>query len=102
MKTYVYLFHVEQTLTDDTAAGNTAWGTWFASLGDKLVDSGSPFNAASEAQIRGGVVSMTSDDSAGYTIVKAGSLEEAVEMAKTSPFSNVEHCWVGVHETSPM
>ena len=101
MKNYVYIFHVEQTLPD-TGEANAAWGEWFASLGDKLVDSGSPFNAAAEAQIRNGKVVMAADDSAGYTVVKAENLEEAIEMAKGAPFANAEHCWVGVHETSPM
>ena len=101
MKNYVYLFYV-QTAFEDTAEGNAAWMAWFESLGDKVVDGGKPFNPKAEARIKDGVVDMDADAVAGYTIVKAESLEAAVEMAKTCPLATAPDCWVKVYETMPM
>jgi hypothetical protein len=101
MQNYVIIFHVGQTI-EDTAEMNAAWGQWFGSMGDKVVDAGNPFDPANEASIKGGTVTMKADTVAGYTIVKAASLNEAIEMAKGCPFANVEGAWVNVHGTLPM
>jgi hypothetical protein len=63
-----------------------AWGKWFASIGDKIVDSGSPLGAGREVTKNGtkelplGVNSIT-----GYTIINAESIDEAEQIAKTCP-----------------
>jgi hypothetical protein len=64
-----------------------AWGKWFASIADKMVDSGSPLGAGREVTKNGtkelpvGLESIT-----GYTIINAESLDQAEEIAKTCPF----------------
>jgi hypothetical protein len=63
-----------------------AWGRWFASIADKIVDSGSPLGQGREVTKNGtkelprGLDSIT-----GYTIIKAESLDEAEQIAKTCP-----------------
>lgn len=63
-----------------------AWGNWFASIGDKLVDSGSPLGPGREITHNGtnelplGLESLT-----GYTIINAENIEEAEKIAQDCP-----------------
>jgi hypothetical protein len=79
-----------------------AYTEWFKSLGDKIVDSGNPFNPKAEAKIANGIVESSPDSAAGYTIVKAESLQSAIDMAMTCPMANAPGCAVKVYETMPM
>jgi len=101
MKNYVYIFHVDNTM-EDTDELNAAWGKWFESLGENIIDSGNPFNPKAQAQIKNGTVTMDADNVAGYTIVKASSLEEAVTWAQTCPVAMTPDGSVSVYETMPM
>ena len=56
-----------------------AWGDWFGGMGDHVSDQGNPFGAS--AAVNGSPKSGAS----GYSIVTAGSLDEAVEHAKGCP-----------------
>ncbi len=56
-----------------------AWTAWLGGMGDHVVDMGSPFGAS--AGVNGGSTSGLS----GYSIVTAGSLDEAAEHAKGCP-----------------
>ena len=56
-----------------------AWTAWFAGLGDKVVDMGNPFGA-SKAVGNGGPSGLT-----GYSIVTAGSLDDAAGLAGGCP-----------------
>jgi hypothetical protein len=101
MKNYVYVYHVDSHM-GDTDGQNALWSKWFESLGDKLVDAGNPFNPKSEARVSQGKVDMDTDSAAGYTVVKATDLEEAVTMAMSCPLANAAGCAVKVYETMPM
>jgi hypothetical protein len=101
MKNYVCIFNVEQS-TQDNDESNAAWGTWFESLGEALVDGGNPFAPDAEAQIKEGVVTMDKTPISGYTIIKAADLKAAVTMTMSCPMANIPHCSVNVYETSPM
>jgi hypothetical protein len=63
-----------------------AWSKWFASLGDKMVDPGSPLGPGREISRSGtkelplGMESLT-----GYCIINADSLDEAEKIAKGCP-----------------
>lgn len=64
-----------------------AWMNWMGELGDALKDGGNPFTPAAKTISTDGSVS---DGSAvgvasGYSIIKAESLDAAVEMAKGCP-----------------
>jgi hypothetical protein len=62
-----------------------AWGKWFESIGDKM-EGGSPLGAGREIAHAGTKeLSMGADSITGYTIIKAESLDEAEEIAKTCP-----------------
>jgi hypothetical protein len=79
-----------------------AWGKWFGGLGDKLVDAGNPFNAGGKAVEKSGVSDIENHPSTGYTIVKANSMDEAVDMAKNCPVLDEPEGAVRVYETMPM
>jgi hypothetical protein len=63
------------------------WEAWFGKIGGALVDGGNPFTPmaktiASDGKVSDGPIgSMAS----GYSVIKANSLDEAVEMAKGCP-----------------
>jgi hypothetical protein len=71
---------------EETNAMTDAWGAWLASIGDALVD-GNPFTPNAKSLSPDGAVSdgpigpMVS----GYSLIKARSMDEAVEMAKGCP-----------------
>jgi hypothetical protein len=78
------------------------WGNWFGGLGDTLVDAGNPFNTGGQAVEKSGVTTIENWPSTGYSIVKAETMDDAVEMAKTCPVLNEPDGAVRVYETMPM
>ena len=76
-----------------------AWGKWFASIGDKMVDPGSPLGSGREISSSGtkelplGMESLT-----GYCVINADSLDEAERIAKGCPMITS----VRVYETMSM
>jgi hypothetical protein len=62
-----------------------AFGAWVASVGDKMVDPGAPLGPAKAVTSEG-----VRDDAAGgvggYTLVEAGSIDEAVDLVRNHPF----------------
>ena len=63
-----------------------AWGAWFGRFGEAITDAGNPFTQARKTIRPDGSVSEGAQASAsGYTLVKADSLDQAVEIAKGSP-----------------
>jgi len=64
-----------------------AWGAWFGKLGKAVVDGGNPFSdkvksVSSEGKVKEGP---TGERASGYSIVEAGSVDEAAEFAKGCP-----------------
>ena len=61
-----------------------AWTAWFGTLGDALVDGGNPVSQAKAISPDGSVMDATMAPS-GYSIIKADSLDSAVQLAKGCP-----------------
>lgn len=64
-----------------------AWGAWYGRLGDAVVDGGNPFTLSAKSV---GSVGTVSDGpvgtmATGNSILKADSLDAAVEMARGCP-----------------
>ena len=75
-----------------------AWNRWFADLGDAVVDGGNPATRTKRLSAAGAV----SDDSAGpsgYSVIRADSIEEAVQKAKGCPVLDSHGASVQVVET---
>ena len=83
MKRFMLLHYGFETPTQEI---QDAWGKWFASVADKMVDSGSPFSKGREISSGGtkelplGMESLT-----GYTIIGARNMDEAEQIAKGCP-----------------
>jgi hypothetical protein len=63
------------------------WSAWFDELGEAVVDGGNPIlpvakSIRADGSVRDGAAGILPN---GYTILQAGSLDEAVEMAKGCP-----------------
>jgi hypothetical protein len=63
----------------------TAWNTWFAELGDKVVDGGNPVSHVKTVHANGSVTDGGTNPSSGYSVIKADSLDQAVKFAKGCP-----------------
>ena len=83
MKKFVLISYGFETPTPEI---QQAWGKWFASIGDKMVDGGSPLGNGREISRTGikelplGLESLT-----GYCIINADSLDDAEEIARGCP-----------------
>jgi len=83
MKKFVFLYYGMWIQTQEM---KDAWGKWFASIADKLVDSGNPFGPGIEVS-HTGVNQLSQDQEAivGYSIINAASMDEAEKIAEDCP-----------------
>ena len=103
MKNYVYVYYnngMREGLSPEDFKAE--WMGWFDGIGDKLVDAGNPFNSGGKAVEKSGVSTIENWPATGYSIVKASSWDEAVEMAKGCPVLEEPDGAVRVYETLPM
>ena len=86
MANFVLLFHGGSMpeSQEEGAKVMEAWTAWFGKLGDTLVDGGNPISASKAISPDGSVMDATSAPT-GYSIIKADSLDAAVETAKGCP-----------------
>jgi hypothetical protein len=80
-----------------------AWNAWFGELGDRLVDGGNPFTQVAKHIANDGSVSDVPQSTlaSGYSILKADSLDEAVDLAKKCPVT-LGGAQITVYETFPV
>ena len=71
----------------ERSASMQAWGSWFSGLGEAVVDMGNPFTQEAKSVSGDGRVDDLPAGTAatGYSILKAGSLDAAVTLAKGCP-----------------
>lgn len=83
MKTYLILF---QGFREPTADVMAAWQKWFAAVGDRFMDPGSPLRGGREVSADG-VVDLTADmaPATAYCLVSAADLDEAVSLLDGCP-----------------
>jgi len=66
-------------------AAMAAWGGWFGSLGQAVVDGGNPFGPSATVTDAGSVSDGASASLSGYSVLSADSLSAASELAKSCP-----------------
>jgi hypothetical protein len=66
-------------------ASHEGWPAWFAKLGDKLVDRGSPL-AAGRAQRPDGSTGPAATHVNGYTLIQADHIDEALGLVSDHPY----------------
>ena len=83
MKKFLFLSYGYETPTQEIM---DAWSNWFASIGDKIVDGGSPLGPGREIT-HTGTNDLPHDKEAisGYFIFNAENIEEAENIAKGCP-----------------
>ena len=84
MNKYVFLFPSMPMSGPPSPEVHAAWGAWFGSIGEQLVDGGNPFGA-STAIAADGSTTTAAAGLGGYSIVTAGDLTAAAELAKGCP-----------------
>lgn len=64
-----------------------AWGTWFTSIADKIVDNGGHFSGGREISKAGSKdLPLSADSITGYTVISAENLDEAEKIASGNPY----------------
>lgn len=76
---YLYFGGNPPKSPDDGKKVMEAWMAWFGKVGDKMVDGGAPLGP--RKSVGGGAASAAT----GYSIINAGSLDEAVSLTKGHP-----------------
>ncbi len=88
MSSYLLAYHGGSMPQTEEARGQVmaAWGKWYGDLGAAVVDGGNPIGQASTIT-SGGMVTKGggANPVSGYSIIKADSMDAAVEMAKGCP-----------------
>jgi len=86
MANYLLVFHGGSMpeSPEEGARVMQAWNDWFAAIGDALVDGGNPASQTKSIAANGAVSDVVAGPS-GYSIIKAGSIEAAVGLAKGCP-----------------
>jgi len=88
MAKYLFIYHgggMAETEEGQKEAME-AWGNWFASMGDKIIDGGNPIGGSTTIKSDGSVVNDGgSNPTTGYGLFEAKDLDEAIELAKGCP-----------------
>jgi hypothetical protein len=88
MPKYVLAYHGGSMAATEAeqAAAMAAWGAWFGTLGDAIVDGGNPTGASKTVTADGSTVDGGgANPLSGYSLVTATDLDAAVSLAKGCP-----------------
>lgn len=85
---------------EEREATMAAWGQWFGSLGEAIVDGGAPF-AGSKSVSDGDVGDGAPSQLTGYSVLQADDLDGAVALAQGCPILKSGGT-VDVYESIPM
>lgn len=89
MPQYVLTFHGEMgEMAQEGAefdAMMAAWGQWYGSMGEALVDGGAPFSQQVGIAPDGGDTDVSATKMTGYTVIKTPDLAAAKAFAQTCP-----------------
>jgi hypothetical protein len=84
MKKFVLLHYGFEKPTPEIMA---AWGKWFEQMKDNIVDMAGPFGGGREISKAGTRdLPLGRESITGFTVVRAGSLDEAEKMAQSNPY----------------
>jgi len=108
MPKYVFIYHAPPMPADapppdpdDVQQMMDAWHGWANSLGGGLIDLGTPLAGGIHVEPDG--TSVSTKEVAGYSIVEADTMPEAVEWARSHPHLNMPGgCSIEVHEAQPL
>ena len=84
----VYLGGKKPETPEEGAKQMAKWKAWVGGLGDAAVNPGTPLGK-SKIVSSGGVSGDSKNPMSGFSIVKADSMDAALEMAKACPFLEI-------------
>ncbi len=88
------------TSPEEGAKVMAAWGEWMQACGDNLVDAGNPCSN-SKSVSKGGVTDVSGEHVTGYSVIKADSMDNAVQAAQMVPLVVDGSGRCDVYETYP-
>ena len=84
MNKYVLLHYGFEKPTPEIMS---AWGKWFETFKDNIIDNAGPFLSGREISKAGTRdLPLGRESITGFTVVRAGSLDEAEKMAQNNPY----------------
>jgi hypothetical protein len=87
MPNYIFAYHggsMPET-PEEGAELMEKWGAWMGSLGDAIVNAGSPVGMSKTVSAEGVTDDGGSNPLSGFSILKADSMDAALEMGKGCP-----------------
>jgi len=88
MANYIFAYHGGKKPESPEAGAElmAKWQSWIGGLGDAMVNPGNPLGMSKTVSSSGVTDDGGSNPLAGFSIVKADSMDAALEMAKGCPF----------------
>lgn len=87
MANYLFVYHGGGTpeSPEEQAKAMQAWTDWLGGLGSAVVDGGNPASQSRSLSGDGKVSDGASDPITGYSVVRADSLDKAIDLARGCP-----------------
>ncbi len=88
MAKYLFIYHggKKPSLPDEAEKTMAAWGAWFQSLGNSVIDGGNPVGQSLTVNADGSVsANGGANPASGYSLIEASSDEDAAKKAKGCP-----------------
>lgn len=88
MAKYLFVYHGGGMPEDpaEIEATMQAWGAWFEAMGGAVADGGNPVGPSTTVNSDSSIVEGGgSNPASGYSVIEAGSVENACEMARGCP-----------------
>ena len=92
MPKFVFAYHGGSMPETEAAQADAmaAWGAWFATLGDVVIDGGNPTSQSKTVSANGSVSNGGGGNPlTGYSLINAANIDEAVKHAKGCPILTV-------------
>ena len=88
MPKYIFAYHggKKPENPEEGARGREKWQAWINGLGDAVINPGTPLGKSKTISSSGVSDTDESNIMTGYAIVKADSMDNAIEIAKGDPF----------------
>jgi len=85
MPNYILAYHPDPQ-ADQSAGDRDKWEAWATGLGDAIVNPGTPLKDSKTVSANGVMDGGGPNPLMGFSVVRAESLDAAIEMAKACPF----------------
>jgi len=89
MPSYIIAYHgeIQKPATPEQGAAHMQqWKDWITNLGDAVINPGSPIGTSKLVNTAGITDDTLPDPMSGFSVVKADTLDAALEMAKSCPY----------------